>query len=82
VSDWAWMLFKSIPYGLAAVAIVAVGPARMMVWVGVRVEAAGRSLSQAGVDWQRRNDRRRREVRERMFELRPAVESTKEEARA
>lgn len=80
--DWWWMLWKAVPYGLAAAAVVAVGPARMMVWAGVQVEAAGRSLAQAGVDWQRRKDRRRQEVRDRLWELRPAVESTKEEARA
>lgn len=80
--DWPWMLWKAIPYGIAVIAVMAVGPARMMVWVGVRVEAGGKSLVQAGIDFQRRKDARRDRIRRRMEELRPQVEPTKEEARA
>lgn len=54
----------------------------MMVWVGVRVEAVGKSLVQAGIDFQRRKDARRDRIRRRMEELRPQVEPAKEEARA
>jgi hypothetical protein len=82
VTDWLWLLWKAAPYGLAAVCVVAVGPARMMVWVGVRVEVAGRSLVQAGVDYQRRKDARRDRIIARMAELKPNVEPTREEARA
>lgn len=82
MTDWLWMLWKSLPYGAAALAVVAVGPARMMVWAGVRLETAGRSLAQAGVDYKRRRDWRAVNIRERMREYRPLAEPEESEAKA
>jgi hypothetical protein len=80
--DFLWVLIKAIPYGLAAVAVVAVGPARMMVWIGVRVEVAGGSIAQAGIDYQRRQDASRERTKARLGELLPKVAPTADEGRA
>lgn len=82
MSDLIWCLWKALPFGVAAVAWRAIGTARMMVWVGVRIEAAGASLAQAGVDYQNRSDARRDRVIRRLFELQPKVQSLIEEAKA
>lgn len=73
---------QSDPLRAAAVAWRAIGTARMMVWVGVRVEAAGASLAQAGVDYQKRADARHQRIKARLFELKPKVQSLIEEAKA
>ena len=80
-ADFLWALIKAIPFGLAAVAVVAVGPARLMVWVGVRIEVAGASLAQAGIDYQNRQDARRDQAKARLRELLPKVQPTADEGR-
>lgn len=53
--DWQWGLVKSVPFGAAAVAVRWLGPARIMVWLGVQMATRGESLISAGLAWARRD---------------------------
>jgi hypothetical protein len=67
--DWPWILWKSIPFGAAAVVIRWFGPARIMIWVGVQMATRGESLISAGLAWARRDQVAKVERAKRMAAL-------------
>lgn len=53
--DWQWRLLEAVPFGLVAAVVVAIGPPRIMIWVGVQMATRGESLISAGLAWAQRD---------------------------
>mgnify|MGYP003529316389 FL=1 len=67
--DWPWILWKSIPFGAAAVFVRWFGVARILVWLGVQMATRGESLISAGLAWARRGQEAKRAGAKRMAAL-------------
>lgn len=67
--DWQWTAWKSVPFGAAAVAVRWLGPARIMIWLGVQMATRGESLISAGLAWARRDQAAKLDRAKRMTAL-------------
>lgn len=44
MSDWKWNLLCALPYGLLALWLQIVGPAKILLWIGIRLELVGMAV--------------------------------------
>lgn len=73
--DWQWRLLQAIPFGVVAAWVVAIGPPRIMIWIGVQMATRGESLISAGLAWARRDREAKLDRAKRSAELKEQLKT-------
>lgn len=49
MTDWKWRLWCALPYGILALALHVIGPAKALLWLGIQLEMAGMAVQDLAV---------------------------------